>query len=128
MAPSGTPRAVIVRRNTEINRTLNLRDVMQRFAADGGEAGGGSPEEPAARIREDAGELRTRHRADQDEDRPVTRGGADPQRTSGRRESCIGRRNVPRAESLAMKIIGWIVLIIFLIGLLVVLGLGKAIF
>ena len=53
VAPAGTPRAIITRLNEEFNRALKKPDVRERFAQQGLEVGGGSPEEMARRIRTD---------------------------------------------------------------------------
>jgi tripartite-type tricarboxylate transporter receptor subunit TctC len=53
VAPAGTPRPVIGRLNAEFNRALQKPDVRERFATQGLEVGGGTPEEMAARIRRD---------------------------------------------------------------------------
>lgn len=52
-APAGTPRAIITKLNAEMNRILKLPDVIERFAAVGSEPGGGSPEDFAARIKDE---------------------------------------------------------------------------
>ncbi len=51
--PAGTPRAIITRLNEEFNRALQKPDVRERFAQQGLEIGGGSPDEMARRIRTD---------------------------------------------------------------------------
>ena len=53
VAPAGTPRPIIVRLKAEFNRALQKPEVRERFAQQGLEVGGGSPEEMAARIRRD---------------------------------------------------------------------------
>jgi tripartite-type tricarboxylate transporter receptor subunit TctC len=45
LAPAGTPKAVVVRLNTEVNRILALPDVRQRLQDAGIEAAGGSPQQ-----------------------------------------------------------------------------------
>ena len=55
LAPAGTPREVVAKLNAEINRALQRPEVSARFAAQGVEAPGGSPEEFGAFIQ--------RHRA-----------------------------------------------------------------
>jgi tripartite-type tricarboxylate transporter receptor subunit TctC len=44
LAPSGTPKAVVDRLNTEINKALNMPDVRQRLQEAGIEVGGGTPQ------------------------------------------------------------------------------------
>jgi tripartite-type tricarboxylate transporter receptor subunit TctC len=44
LAPAGTPRPVIMRLNTDINRILQQPDVRERFIANGMFPAGGSPE------------------------------------------------------------------------------------
>jgi len=44
MAPNGTAREIVVLLNAEINHALQLRDVIERFAAMGFEPRPGSPE------------------------------------------------------------------------------------
>ncbi len=53
LAPAGTPAAVIKRLNAELNRVLEMPDVRQRLAAEGGEVLGGSPEGFASLIKAD---------------------------------------------------------------------------
>ena len=53
VAPAGTPRPIIARLNAEFNRALQKPEVRDRFAQQGLEIGGGTPEEMAARIRRD---------------------------------------------------------------------------
>ncbi len=45
LAPAGTPKAVVAKLNTEVNRILALPDVRQKLAAAGIEAGGGTPQQ-----------------------------------------------------------------------------------
>lgn len=52
MAPAGTPREVIAKLNAEINRAVTKPDTAARFAAQGVEAPGGSPEDFGAFIRQ----------------------------------------------------------------------------
>jgi tripartite-type tricarboxylate transporter receptor subunit TctC len=49
-APAKTPPAIITRLNREIVRVLNQPEIKERFASAGVEAGGGSPEQFAAKI------------------------------------------------------------------------------
>jgi tripartite-type tricarboxylate transporter receptor subunit TctC len=44
LAPSGTPKAVVDKLNTEINKALNMPDVRQRLQEAGIEVGGGTPQ------------------------------------------------------------------------------------
>jgi tripartite-type tricarboxylate transporter receptor subunit TctC len=44
LAPAKTPRAIVNKLNAEINKALKNPQVVQRFAAAGLDAGGGSPE------------------------------------------------------------------------------------
>ena len=44
VAPARTPRAIITKLNQELNQVIQIPEVSQRFAADGGEAVGGPPE------------------------------------------------------------------------------------
>jgi len=52
-APAKTPDLTIRRINQEVVRVLNHPDVRNKLSNTGGEAGGGSPEEFAARIKAD---------------------------------------------------------------------------
>jgi tripartite-type tricarboxylate transporter receptor subunit TctC len=45
LAPAGTPKAVVARLNTEINKALNAPDVLQRLQKAGIEVGGGTPQQ-----------------------------------------------------------------------------------
>lgn len=54
IAPARTPRAVIVKINSEIRAVLRKSDVVRRLADDGAEPGGNSPEDFAAYIREES--------------------------------------------------------------------------
>jgi tripartite-type tricarboxylate transporter receptor subunit TctC len=49
--PSGTPRAIVGKTNTEINRALKSASLAQRFAAVGLEPAGTAPDEFARIIR-----------------------------------------------------------------------------
>ena len=53
VAPAGTPKPIINRLNAEFNRALQKPEVRERFAQQGLEIGGGSPEDMAARMRSD---------------------------------------------------------------------------
>jgi tripartite-type tricarboxylate transporter receptor subunit TctC len=57
MGPAGLPREIVMRLNSETNKALQRRDVQDWFATQGMDALGGSPEEFAARIRADIGEM-----------------------------------------------------------------------
>lgn len=65
------------------------------------------------------GRLRVPSQSRADPDRPPTRTALPPRQTGG----VVSEQGVPQ-----MKVLMWIIGIIFLIGLLVVLGLGAAIF
>ncbi|TSA41494.1 MAG: tripartite tricarboxylate transporter substrate binding protein [Betaproteobacteria bacterium] len=51
LARAGTPRPIIERLNQEINRALGTPELKERMSADGLTAGGGTPDEFAARIK-----------------------------------------------------------------------------
>ncbi|MEY4710647.1 MAG: hypothetical protein RIS88_97 [Pseudomonadota bacterium] len=53
MAPAGTPPEIISRLNREVNQALKAPDVLERFAAQGTEAVGGTPEQAAAFVRQE---------------------------------------------------------------------------
>jgi len=53
VAPAGTPAPVIDRLNAEANRALKLPDVREKYAADGIDVGGGTPQEFGTLIRAD---------------------------------------------------------------------------
>lgn len=53
LAPKGTPAPVIARLNTEFNRVLRLRPVIEKLAAQGMQAVGGTPQEFGTLIRTD---------------------------------------------------------------------------
>ena len=55
VAPTGTPKPVLARLNTELNRVLKLPAVREKLAAQGIDAAGGTPEEFTARMRADLG-------------------------------------------------------------------------
>jgi tripartite-type tricarboxylate transporter receptor subunit TctC len=51
-APRGTPRELLSRLNSEINKVLEMPDVRERITQDGiGDAKGGTPEELASLLR-----------------------------------------------------------------------------
>lgn len=51
LAPKGTPKEIIARLNTEINRVLTVPDVKERIAGLGAVIRGGTPEEAAAHVK-----------------------------------------------------------------------------
>jgi tripartite-type tricarboxylate transporter receptor subunit TctC len=51
VAPAGVARAVVQRVNAELNKALHAPDTLERFAAEGLTAGGGTPEAFATHIR-----------------------------------------------------------------------------
>jgi len=51
VAPANTPREIITRLNRDMLAILEMPDVREKFAADGGDPAGGSPEEFARYIR-----------------------------------------------------------------------------
>lgn len=53
-APTGTPREVIAKINADANRALKMPDVRERLAAVTTEAVGSTPEEAAAKIRDES--------------------------------------------------------------------------
>ena len=53
MAPAGTPPDIIARLNREVNQALKSPDVLERFAAQGTEALGGSPEQAATYVKQE---------------------------------------------------------------------------
>jgi tripartite-type tricarboxylate transporter receptor subunit TctC len=53
MAPAGTPPEIIARINREVNQALKSPDVLERFAAQGTEPLGGSPEQAASFIKQE---------------------------------------------------------------------------
>jgi tripartite-type tricarboxylate transporter receptor subunit TctC len=53
VAPAGAPGQVIERLNAELNRALKLPDVREKYAADGIDPGGGTPQEFGMLIRTD---------------------------------------------------------------------------
>ena len=52
-APAGTPPEIIARINREVNQALKSPDVLERFAAQGTEPLGGSPEQAAAFVKQE---------------------------------------------------------------------------
>jgi tripartite-type tricarboxylate transporter receptor subunit TctC len=52
-APPGTPREIVARINAEVGKLLQLPDVKEKFAQQGADPVGGSPEQFAAAIRSD---------------------------------------------------------------------------
>ncbi len=54
IAPAATPRAVIERLQSEIDKLIKSRDMTERLAAIGGEAVGGTPEQFAALIKSES--------------------------------------------------------------------------
>ena len=54
VAPAGTPRGVIAKINGAVNRALKMPDVRERLAAVGADPVGSTPEELAAKIRDDS--------------------------------------------------------------------------
>ena len=53
MAPAGTPPDVVARLNREVNQALRSPDMLERFAAQGTEAIGGTPEQATAFMRQE---------------------------------------------------------------------------
>ncbi len=51
LVPAQVPREIVMRLNAEINNALQLPAVTERFAANGGTIGGGTPEQYAEHIR-----------------------------------------------------------------------------
>jgi tripartite-type tricarboxylate transporter receptor subunit TctC len=51
VAPAGTPRAIVMKLNSEIRRALQLPEIGARLAAEGSEAGNTTPDEFGAYIR-----------------------------------------------------------------------------
>lgn len=54
LAPTGTPREIIVKVNTDMTRVLQLPEMRERFAGQGAEVLAGSPEQLAEYVRRDA--------------------------------------------------------------------------
>ena len=53
LAPAKTPREIVTKLNGELNKVLQLQDVGKRFAAEGIEALGGTPDQFSSYIRAD---------------------------------------------------------------------------
>lgn len=53
-APAGTPRAIVVKINADANRALKMADVRERLTAVSSESVGSTPEEAAAKMRDDS--------------------------------------------------------------------------
>ena len=53
LAPAGTPRAIVMRLNQEMLKSLGTREVIDYMTADGAEPAGGTPEQFATCIRTD---------------------------------------------------------------------------
>jgi tripartite-type tricarboxylate transporter receptor subunit TctC len=53
LAPAGTPKDIVARLNTELNKALQLPDLQKRLAEQGADAAGGTPEQFAALMRDD---------------------------------------------------------------------------
>jgi len=53
LAPTGVPRGIVLKWNTEVNRLLSRTDIRERLASAGADPGGGSPEEFGVLIRSD---------------------------------------------------------------------------
>ncbi len=51
--PPGLPAAIVTRLNTELNKVLRSADLRKKFAADGIEAGGGTPADLATYLKSD---------------------------------------------------------------------------
>ncbi len=51
MAPAGTPKDVVARINTEVNRILQSADIRERFKTMGIDAGGGTPDQLSRHLR-----------------------------------------------------------------------------
>jgi tripartite-type tricarboxylate transporter receptor subunit TctC len=51
--PAGTPEPIVKRMNEEVNRVLNVGDVREKLATEGGDALGGTPEQFAALLKAD---------------------------------------------------------------------------
>jgi len=52
-APSGTPRTVVAKLNSEINRIVNAREIREQFLAIGADPVGGTPEQFGAILQKD---------------------------------------------------------------------------
>lgn len=53
LAPAGTPPAVIGKLNTEINKVLKMKEVVEKIGSEGGDVTGSTPEQFAALIKSD---------------------------------------------------------------------------
>ena len=53
MAPAGTPPEIIARLNREVNQALKSSEIQERFASQGTEALGGTPEQAASYVRQE---------------------------------------------------------------------------
>jgi tripartite-type tricarboxylate transporter receptor subunit TctC len=53
LAPAGTPRTIVTRLNSDLNRALGARDLKERLTLQGADAAGGTPEEFAKVIKAD---------------------------------------------------------------------------
>ena len=53
VGPAKLPRAIVQKLNADINRILKTPDIQQRYAGDGIDVGGGTPEELGARMKSD---------------------------------------------------------------------------
>jgi tripartite-type tricarboxylate transporter receptor subunit TctC len=53
MAPAGTPPEIIARLNREVNQALKSSEILERFASQGTEALGGTPEQAASYVRQE---------------------------------------------------------------------------
>jgi tripartite-type tricarboxylate transporter receptor subunit TctC len=58
VAPAGTPRAIVMKLNTELRRALQLPEIGARLAAEGSEAGTTTPDEFGAYIRSEIAKWR----------------------------------------------------------------------
>jgi tripartite-type tricarboxylate transporter receptor subunit TctC len=59
LAPAGTPRAIVMKLNSEVAQIAQLPEVRERLAADGADPGGNSPEEFGAYIRRELARWKT---------------------------------------------------------------------
>jgi tripartite-type tricarboxylate transporter receptor subunit TctC len=59
LVPAGTPRAIVMKLNSEVAHIAQLPDVRERLAADGADPGGNSPEEFGAYIRRELARWKT---------------------------------------------------------------------
>jgi tripartite-type tricarboxylate transporter receptor subunit TctC len=51
--PAGLPAAIVSRLNAELNKILHSEDLRKKYAADGVEAGGGTPADLATYLKND---------------------------------------------------------------------------